>query len=484
MVKIFFQNARFMHIFVRLILVTSCFARKNKFTNAYDVTLHKKEILTLLETILVLQQEEIQKSHDSNIYFQLGLAQQLLASKMIHITDEDNSDADLFFSDDVAFGKHLQNFKIPLLLDKSEIAYRRCLRLDPTHPDALTNLGKLLSDQSPAGGKNPEIAQLYQRAIQTSPSHYQSHVNLALWYHKHKIYDNAIKAYSNALYYHPNSVELHYNFAVALRDMGSIKKSVYHYERVIDLDKYHVAAGINLSAMHHLYGTLDDAIYHYRRVLQIFFEKMHETCINLPFDFQDQFMFLHNEIMCGSKSLIYSMFISYHPLNQHENILDSNTNHNTLHGAGMEYLSTALNDGCFRGQLKRFIMILTNLGQALTQRGFFNEGMTFHFLVNILIQLNIGWLMSHKKNSHEVMKSQKLLIREQVLLFQSAKSGCKWMAWEWLDGLVENIISYEFNESDQVKDDMIYLSTLETRFVITYSQTFFFMIFQVFFPAF
>ena len=94
-------------------------------------------------------------------------------------------------------------------------------------------------------------------------------VNLGLSYHSVGSYTAACTIYSTALNSGLTGPTLRYNYAVSLSHLGSILPAVEQYRLAIqerlDVGEEYAEAWLNLAALHHKHGTLDDAIWHYDR---------------------------------------------------------------------------------------------------------------------------------------------------------------------------------------------------------------------------
>ncbi len=108
---------------------------------------------------------------------------------------------------------------------RAEAAYRRAIELDPTHGDAVLNLGALLCE----AGRCVEADALYRHALQ--------------------------RGVSSAL--------LHFNHAVALEDQDLRAEAVVSYERALLLDPQLADAHYNVGRLHQLMGQQRPALRHF-----------------------------------------------------------------------------------------------------------------------------------------------------------------------------------------------------------------------------
>lgn len=118
-------------------------------------------------------------------------------------------------------------------IDDARDAYERTLELDPEHPDAHLNLGRLLHEKG-----DPASAERHYRA---------------------------------ALQTRPGDVTARFNLGVALQDLGRRRQAVETYRRVLDSEPGHADAHYNLSVLYEDLGQKALALRHlatYRRRVQ------------------------------------------------------------------------------------------------------------------------------------------------------------------------------------------------------------------------
>ena len=117
-------------------------------------------------------------------------------------------------------------------LDEAVAAYRRALELDPEHPDAHLNLGRLLHEE----GKLPEAEAHYRAAAAADPE----------------------------------GGRPQYNLGVVLEDQGREAEAIAAYRRALVLDEALATAHFNLSRLYESRGNEPAALSHlaaYKRLL-------------------------------------------------------------------------------------------------------------------------------------------------------------------------------------------------------------------------
>lgn len=115
--------------------------------------------------------------------------------------------------------------------DEARDAYRRALELEPEHPDAHLNLGRLLHED----GDPAAAAEHYRSAVRARPS----------------------------------DATAHFNLGVALEDLGRPREAAASYRRAIGLDPAYADAHYNLAGLAEREGDRKEALQHlqaYRRL--------------------------------------------------------------------------------------------------------------------------------------------------------------------------------------------------------------------------
>lgn len=104
-------------------------------------------------------------------------------------------------------------------------AYGKVLELNPTHPDALVNLGRLLQED----GELDEAASLYARAIESSGGdHPTAAFNLGIALEDLGRDGEAADAYGRALAADPSFADAHYNLSRVLERQGDKVSALRH----------------------------------------------------------------------------------------------------------------------------------------------------------------------------------------------------------------------------------------------------------------
>ncbi|HEX5759095.1 MAG TPA: tetratricopeptide repeat protein [Thermoanaerobaculia bacterium] len=117
--------------------------------------------------------------------------------------------------------------------DAAKDAYRRALALDPEHPDAHLNLGRLLHEEGDAAG----AAAHYRRALAARPGDVTASFNLGVALQDLDLPREAIAAYEQALAGDPTCMDAHYNLAGLHEELGEAAEAIRHlsaYKKLIE----------------------------------------------------------------------------------------------------------------------------------------------------------------------------------------------------------------------------------------------------------
>ncbi len=109
-------------------------------------------------------------------------------------------------------------------LEEADLAYGRVLDLDPDHPEALLNRGRLLHESGDLHAA--EIA--YRRSIQARPANALGYFNLGVVLEDVGRATDAAEAYRTALELDPALAEVHFNLARLLESMGEVREAFRH----------------------------------------------------------------------------------------------------------------------------------------------------------------------------------------------------------------------------------------------------------------
>lgn len=112
-------------------------------------------------------------------------------------------------------------------------AYGRAVELDPTHADALVNLGRLLHEE----GRLPEAADCYRRALEAQPAHATAAFNLGIALDDLGDWRGAADANRRAIELQPAFADAYYNLAAVLERLGERQAALRALRRYRELKR-------------------------------------------------------------------------------------------------------------------------------------------------------------------------------------------------------------------------------------------------------
>ena len=123
------------------------------------------------------------------------------------------------------------NFGVDLELfsevEQATKMYRQALEVDPAHPDAHNNLGRLLQDE----GRLAEAEACYRAALESVPDHLVATFNLATVFEDRKQFEEAERLYRSTLDLDPDFADANYNLAGLLERRGETQLALQHLKR-------------------------------------------------------------------------------------------------------------------------------------------------------------------------------------------------------------------------------------------------------------
>lgn len=148
-------------------------------------------------------------------------------------------------------------------LEDAIAAYRQALALNPTHVEALNNLGAALADLK----RWDEATASYRRALELKPKLPEIQNNLAVALREQGHLDEAIALYREAVALKPSYAEAHTNLGVALADLKQWEEAATCYRQALRLSPRFAPAHNNLGVVLQEQGQLDRAVAAYRQAI-------------------------------------------------------------------------------------------------------------------------------------------------------------------------------------------------------------------------
>jgi predicted TPR repeat methyltransferase len=130
-------------------------------------------------------------------------------------------------------------------LTEAQEVYRRVLKIDPDHADALHYAGVLAHQQ----GRSEEALALIQRSLALVPDRADCYSNLGIIFQSTGKLDEAIEAYRRAIAIDPRHANAYNNLGVLLRATGKPSEAEAAYRTAIQLKPDHIDAYTNLGIL-------------------------------------------------------------------------------------------------------------------------------------------------------------------------------------------------------------------------------------------
>ncbi|WP_415303232.1 tetratricopeptide repeat protein [Candidatus Pelagibacter sp. Uisw_101] len=150
-------------------------------------------------------------------------------------------------------------------LEEADHLYQKILETQPTHPDANHNLGvlKVLLN------KSADALLLFKIAVESNPSieqYWYSYSNTLI---REKKFKEAEAISRKAIKFKPNFVTIHFNLGFILNEIGKFKEAELSYKKAITLKPEFVEAYYNLGATLQALGRTDEAVESYKKAIML-----------------------------------------------------------------------------------------------------------------------------------------------------------------------------------------------------------------------
>ncbi len=149
-------------------------------------------------------------------------------------------------------------------LGEAEELYRRVLRIDPGHADALHLLG-VVAHQS---GRHQVAVELIRRALSVDDNNYLYHSNIGATQHALGRIHDALASCRRAVELAPDYAAAHYNLARAQQTAGDVVAAEAGYRRTLQLEPRHAEARLNLGNLLQGRGEIEAAIIEFREAVR------------------------------------------------------------------------------------------------------------------------------------------------------------------------------------------------------------------------
>jgi tetratricopeptide (TPR) repeat protein len=161
-------------------------------------------------------------------------------------------------------GQELFNFAVSEIVIKEPLV--RARKSDDLDAEGWYALGCDLEETSPEEAKDA-----YEKALRLNPHHPDAHVNLGRLLHEEGAPAAAQKHYRAALNADPAHDTAAFNLGVALEDLGRVREAIEAYARALALDPDNADAHYNLAGLYEKRGEKASAVQHlkaYRKLLE------------------------------------------------------------------------------------------------------------------------------------------------------------------------------------------------------------------------
>ena len=150
-------------------------------------------------------------------------------------------------------------------LEEADHLYQKILETQPTHPDANHNLGvlKVLLN------KSADALLLFKIAVESNPSieqYWYSYSNTLI---REKKLEEAEAISRKAIKFKPNFVTIHFNLGFILNEIGKFKEAELSYKKAITLKPEFVEAYYNLGVTLQALGRTDEAVESYKKAIML-----------------------------------------------------------------------------------------------------------------------------------------------------------------------------------------------------------------------
>ncbi len=151
------------------------------------------------------------------------------------------------------------------MFDKSEMALKKFLALDPTNAANHDNLGNVLREQK----KFVEAIEAHTKAISLEPNYYLAYFNMGITFTQQGKLNQAIKAYKKSISIKPDYIEAYCNMGVIFMEQGKLNKSLEVFKNSISINQSSPSVYNNMGTVLKDLGNLSEAIDAYKKAISL-----------------------------------------------------------------------------------------------------------------------------------------------------------------------------------------------------------------------
>uniref|UniRef100_A0A803LZH9 protein O-GlcNAc transferase n=1 Tax=Chenopodium quinoa TaxID=63459 RepID=A0A803LZH9_CHEQI len=152
--------------------------------------------------------------------------------------------------------------------------YRQCLSLQPSHPQALTNLGNIYLEWNLIG----TAAQYYKATLTVTTGLSAPYNNLAIIYKQQGNYADALTCYTEVLRIDPMAADALLNRGNTYKEIGRVNEAIQDYTSAIEVRPSLAEAHANLASAYKDSGHVEAAIKSYKHALLLRPDFPEATC--------------------------------------------------------------------------------------------------------------------------------------------------------------------------------------------------------------
>uniref|UniRef100_A0A803LTJ3 protein O-GlcNAc transferase n=1 Tax=Chenopodium quinoa TaxID=63459 RepID=A0A803LTJ3_CHEQI len=152
--------------------------------------------------------------------------------------------------------------------------YRQCLSLQPSHPQALTNLGNIYLEWNLIG----TAAQCYKATLNVTTGLSAPYNNLAIIYKQQGNYADALTCYTEVLRIDPMAADALLNRGNTYKEIGRVNEAIQDYKSAIEVRPSLAEAHANLASAYKDSGHVEAAIKSYKHALLLRPDFPEATC--------------------------------------------------------------------------------------------------------------------------------------------------------------------------------------------------------------
>ncbi len=151
------------------------------------------------------------------------------------------------------------------MFEKSEMALRKSLALDPQNVANHDNLGNVFREQK----KFVEAIESHLKAISLNPNYYLAYFNMGITLTQQGKLNQAIKSYKKSILIKPDYIDAYCNMGVIFMEQGKLYKALEIYKKSILINQNFPNIYNNIGNVLKDLGNLGEAIKAYKKAISL-----------------------------------------------------------------------------------------------------------------------------------------------------------------------------------------------------------------------